>query len=338
MKLIVTIDTEEDNWNRYSRTENPCSNIEQLLPLQDLFDRFNVVPTYLITYPVVRDEKSQSILNGFLSEGKCEIGTHCHPWNTPPFEEVYSKKNTMLLNLPYELILKKIINLHNAIIDTFGIIPSTFRSGRFGFSSSVAKVLAKLGYAIDTSITPYKDWFSNNGPDFSSCSPEPYIFSENDIFIPRADGSLVEIPLSIGFLQKNFTTTNFLHKFFSKNPLKWLKIVGILENLHLMNMVWLCPELNTENQMIGLTKVLMEKKYSIINMMFHSTSLKAGYNNFVKTKKEEDRMFHRIGAFLQFAKDIGIEPGKVSDCAELIRSGSVTIPEPASLSILKSSQ
>ena len=30
MKLIVTIDTEEDNWAHYSATNNPVSNIERI--------------------------------------------------------------------------------------------------------------------------------------------------------------------------------------------------------------------------------------------------------------------------------------------------------------------
>jgi len=92
MKLIITIDTEEDSWNRYSRTENPCNNIEQLVPLQELIDSYNVIPTYLLTLPVVNDKRSQSILKKIVSEGKCEIGTHCHPWNTPPFTENLIKK------------------------------------------------------------------------------------------------------------------------------------------------------------------------------------------------------------------------------------------------------
>lgn len=320
MKLVITIDTEEDNWNNFSRTKNLCSNIQHLIPLQELFDSFQVIPTYLVSYPVVNDEKSQSILKRFLSEGKCEIGTHCHPWNTPPFEEELCPRNTMLTNLPDELILKKLSNLHNAIVETFGIQPISFRSGRFAFGSNVAMALSTLGYKIDTSITPYEEWSSDFGPDFSNCSPQSYVFSGSDIFSPNPDGQLVEIPLSIGFLQKNFELTNFLHKLFSRKPINRLKIVGILNCLHLMNMASLRPENCTEKQMIGIAKVFMKKKYSVINMMFHSTSLKAGFCEFTKTKKEEDRMFHRIRTFLQFAKDAGIESIKFSDSAEIIRS------------------
>jgi hypothetical protein len=42
IKLIITVDTEEDNWANYSTTDNSVNNIEQLVPLQKLFDRYQV--------------------------------------------------------------------------------------------------------------------------------------------------------------------------------------------------------------------------------------------------------------------------------------------------------
>ncbi len=322
MKLIVTIDTEEDNWNNFSRTDNPCSNIEYLTCLQEVLDSYNVVPTYLITYPVLKDQKSQTILQQFLKEGKCEIGTHCHPWNTPPFEEELNKKNVMLNNLPYELLLKKISLLHKGIKETFGITPVAFRSGRFAFNTDVAKVLMDLGYKVDTSIPPYEDWTIEMGPDFSHCSPDPYFLSENDFLKADPCGSLLEIPLSIGFLQENFERSNFLYKKLKKKPFKWLKIIGTLNRLHLLNMASLCPESCDEKGMTGVAKVFKKKNFKIINMMFHSTSLKSGLNDFTKTRQEENRIFRRIKTFLQFAKDEGIEPLKVSDAPQLFRSNS----------------
>lgn len=59
--------------------------------------------------------------------------------------------------------------------------------------------------------------------------------------------------------------------------------------------------------MIRLARLLAEKGYSVINMFFHSTSLKAGLSPFVRTKAEEDRFFERIREFLLFARSSGIE-------------------------------
>ena len=61
MKLIITIDTEEDNWGDYSRKDFTLKNIERIPALQQLFDDFNVRPTYLINYPVAADKMAISI-------------------------------------------------------------------------------------------------------------------------------------------------------------------------------------------------------------------------------------------------------------------------------------
>ena len=66
MFLVITIDAEEDNWSRYSATDNPVSNIERLIPLQQLFDEFGIRPTYLVSYPVATNPRSVEILKTIL--------------------------------------------------------------------------------------------------------------------------------------------------------------------------------------------------------------------------------------------------------------------------------
>ena len=58
--------------------------------------------------------------------------------------------------------------------------------------------------------------------------------------------------------------------------------------------------------MMRLSRLLAKKGYSLINMFFHSTSLKAGLSPFVRTKAEEDRFFGRIRDFLLFSGSFGI--------------------------------
>jgi hypothetical protein len=314
MNLIITIDTEEDNWNSYSRTDNPCKNIEKLIPLQKMFDNYNIKPTYLISYPVATDKKAISILTKFIKEDKCEIGTHCHPWNTPPLEEKLNKKNTMLCNLPYELILKKIKYLHETIVKNFNIVPSTFRAGRFGLDNKVASVLLDLNYKIDTSITPYENQVSHNGPDFSEYSLFPFKFLPEEISESDNKGVLFEIPPTSGFLQKNYDFSKILNIIVRKKYIKNLRLVGILDKLHLLNWIRLNPENSSVDQMIKLTKVLIKKDVKIINMMFHSTTLMPGLNGFVKNTMDEKRFITNIENFLNFTQDSGIKSIKLSDC------------------------
>ena len=158
IKVFITIDTEEDLWSDWRQKDNPVDNICRITILQDLFDRFGAIPTYLVNYPVVANENARNILRRVLENYRCEIGTHCHPWNTPPFEEEITIKNSMMCNLPHELLYKKINVVHEKIIKCFGIAPICFRAGRWGFGPDVAQCIYEHGYKIDTSVSPFCDW------------------------------------------------------------------------------------------------------------------------------------------------------------------------------------
>ena len=108
MKLIITIDTEEDDWGRYDPDGHSLKNIQRIPPLQSIFDELGFRPTYLLSYPVATDDGSISILKEMADGKRCEIGTHCHPWNTPPFNGI---PESMICNLPADLQRKKISTL-----------------------------------------------------------------------------------------------------------------------------------------------------------------------------------------------------------------------------------
>ena len=158
MKLVVTVDVEEDQWGIVPHCHATARNVYRLPTLQKLLNEFGIVPTYLLTYPVVRDPHAVGILREIFDAGECEIGTHCHPWNTPPYEEPLNKQNSMLCNLPATLQFEKLQRLHEAIQNNFETAPVAFRSGRWGFDAEVARNIVRLGYRIDTSMTPYTSW------------------------------------------------------------------------------------------------------------------------------------------------------------------------------------
>ena len=279
---------------------------------------FDVKPTYLITYPVATSERAISIFTEILKAGKCEIGAHCHPWNTPPFEEQCSPPNSMLCNLPEDLQYRKMRYLHEAIREHFGIEPVCFRSGRWGYADGVARNLQKLGYKIDTSMTPYTDWTSCNGPDFTDISPQPFMFSGEPISQGSTNGQLVEVPATIGFRQQNFARCNRILKTVKRRPLNCLRLAGILYRLGVVNKVWLSPEVSSSEDMIRLAQNMMQNKYRSINMIFHSPSLKAGLSPFVRTKHDEQMFFRHLRDFLTFARTAGIQPIRLSEVLNLL--------------------
>ncbi len=302
MKLIITIDTEEDNWGEYRTNGQTLENIKRIPRLQDVFDRYGVIPTYLITYPVATDEESISILSGILKRDACEIGMHCHPWNTPPFEEELSARNSMLCNLPPDLQYKKMETLDRTIRENFGIDPKTFRAGRWGFNREVALNLHKLQYKVDTSITAYANWRNEHGPDFSSIPPEPFWMDTGnsgwgDLGIP-----LLEVPGTIGFLQENFALCALVWNTLDSKPLGGLRLKGLLNRANLLNRVVFSPEFADGAGMIRLAKVMKKRGSRFVNMFFHSTSLLPGLTTIVNNEADEEAFYRRIEDFLIFAE------------------------------------
>ncbi len=317
-KLVITIDAEEDNWRSFNLTRYTCENIARIHGLQEIFDNFNVKPTYLLTYPVATDEKAVSILKAISDADKCEIGAQCHPWNTPPLREEKNAANSMLCNLPADLQYAKLKCLQEAIRKRFAVEPISFRSGRFAYNTTVARNLHRLGYKIDTSITPYTNWTRGHGADFTRLSPRPFRVSPDNAFQECADGDLIEVPITVAFLQRNFGRSNYIINAATRRPINKLRLAGLLSRLRLLNKAWLSPEVSDSRTMIRLAQTMRQNNYPILNLMCHSSALKAGLTPFTKNEDDEKRLCQHLREFLIFARDTGIEPIRLSEVQNLV--------------------
>ena len=299
--LIITIDTEEDCWGDYLNHHNPVDNISQIPMLQTLFDSYGAKPTYLVNWPVVMNDRACDILRSIRTIEKCEIGSHCHPWNTPPFEEPISRFNSMLCNLPGLLVKAKLSNLYRATVERLKVHPRSFRAGRWGLGPHVAVALNELGYRVDSSVCPGVDWRSEFGPDFSDAPDTPYRFKPIDFKRPDTSGELLEVPATTGMIQKNDRLRRRLRKALGKAPANRFHLLGVLERLKLLNFRWLSPELSSGLDMVRLCQTLLAKSCFILNMSFHSTTLLPGKSPFVRSHKELDAFLDRIRSVLEFA-------------------------------------
>jgi hypothetical protein len=86
MELTISIDTEADNQWEHGR-ELTVENIKFVPRFQDLFNKYQFKPTYLVTSEICEDLFAPKIFGDYLSEEKAEIGAHLHSWTTPPFLE-----------------------------------------------------------------------------------------------------------------------------------------------------------------------------------------------------------------------------------------------------------
>jgi hypothetical protein len=244
---------------------------------------------------VATNNQAVKILKPILDSNRCEIGTHLHPWNTPPIEEVVNEQNTMLNNLNRELQYKKLQNLHQKIIDNFHLTPKSFRAGRYAIDVNMAKNLIEFDYKVESSITPFFNWSASYGPDFSNFSRiSPYKFSPNNILNTNGSGKLLEVPLTVGFRQSNFNLANAVYQKLNKIPFKYFRLQGVLYHLHLLNRIRLSPEGYTLSEMCSLVRNLIKKNIKILNITFHSNSLLPGCTPFVSSEKERDNFLQKM--------------------------------------------
>jgi hypothetical protein len=317
--VFITIDTEEDLWSDYRKTNNPVDNISCLPKLQALFDRYGAIPTYLINYPVATNDEARKILLEIFDGGRCEIGSHCHPWNTPPFEKRIDDGGSMMCNLSFDVISRKMETLHKAIIERFNITPKCFRAGRWGFGADVARCIQELGYRVDTSVTPFIDWADDGGPNYVNAATLPYRFVADNVLNENPEGPLLEVPPTVGFLQKNFNACNSLRQRITTGPLSRFHFLGILDALRMLNLRWLSPEQNNGPGLIRLSQIFVKKGHPFLNMSFHSNSMLPGANPFVKTEQQLRRFLDHIEMFLSYALKNNMKFAPLSRAFELIK-------------------
>lgn len=316
MFQLITIDTEEDTWGKFDSSHHSLENLRKIPEIQDLFDKFGVRPTYLITYQVATDQWAIDLFSNYLAQGKCEIGMHCHPWNTPPFEEVTSAYNSMLCNLPEDLQYRKLELLKKTICKNFGITPVSFRAGRWAFGSGTARAIHKLGFKIDTSVTAYTNWSDWHGADYRDIGPGSYRFSHANIAQEIEKGELFQVPATVGYLQRNFEVCNTISKMLDGPFLHRCHIKGILRRLGLLSKVDLSPETSTSQNMIALAERMQELGFEFINLFFHSTSLMHGLSPFVKSREDEIDFLRSLENFLSFSSIAGMVPLTLSQLEE----------------------
>ena len=183
--LLVGIDTEGDNqWDLRARQEQTFENIYALPKLHALFERHGVRPTYVVTWPVASDERSQQVLRYLLLRGDCEIGAHHHAWETPPCTPDDVARHPYASTLPLAQFEAQLAELTAAITRATGERPVSYRSGRFGFHASHVAALEREGYLVESSVAPLFYEVRKGGPDFVEAPLRPYFLSYDSAVSP----------------------------------------------------------------------------------------------------------------------------------------------------------
>jgi len=297
--LVVSIDTEEDNWQP-ARGGITIENIRELPRLHRALDGLGVRPTYLATYQVARQEWAAEILRGICTGGTAEIGAHMHPWNTPPLDEEFVPRNTMLSNLPQALQEAKVACLTETLDRAMGTRPRSFRAGRWGLGRSSAAALLDCGYTSDCSVTPFQSWERYDaGPSHVGAPLEVYrLDGRGDPRVPVPDGELVEVPVSSGYSRLPVRTWARVHEFFDRPAARRLRLAGVASRLGLITHITLSPEIDSATDMLLLSRRLIAQGVRLLHVTWHSPTLAPGLTPFAATRGDVERLYATLGTYV----------------------------------------
>ena len=277
--LIVSIDTECDKgvgWKiRYPfQFDSVLRGIPDVL--SPLFDRNHVKPTYLLSPEVIRDPACAALLR---QTRNCELGTHLHGEYIEP-ESDFRAEVTAMPQSAYsaEVEQAKLEKLTELFEAEFGRRPVSFRAGRFSLSRKSLGFLDRLGYQVDSSVTPFR---TNRYADGITCNYwgaplHPYHPSERD---PRRAGALrlLEVPVTILVPALSrwpaFILRQLDDRILSRKRL--LRCLGVKATK-----IWVRPYRGTAAELTAWADTVIRRWTSttppIINVMFHNVEVIPG--------------------------------------------------------------
>ena len=268
--VLVGIDTEaDDQWSAEGRRRNEVRNALRLPALQALFERHGVRPTYVVTWEMATRPESVAVLRELAAGGRCEVGTHLHPWSSPPFRPEDLRDHTYPHNLPPELLERQLTELTQAIRENLGVQPTTYRAGRNGFDGRTLPLLEQLGYTVDTSVDPLFNERRKRGMVFAGAPRQPYFPDYADVRRPGRS-RVLEVPITSA-------TRPFLWKplealYAQLPPLPWR---GALRRAGL-RAAWLRPSYTPLPEMLAFADALQARRQPCFNVIFHSSEILPG--------------------------------------------------------------
>jgi hypothetical protein len=298
-QLAVVVDTEEEfDWRSPFGRDNVSTRSIAAQPLaHKIYDRFGVVPTYVVDYPVAADPQARDLLGSLRAEGRAEIGAHLHPWVCPPHEEEVTAFNSYHCNLPPALERAKIEVLTEAVEKGFGARPTVFKAGRYGFGRSTAEAIAQLGYEVDCSFVPHASFTGDGGPSYHGTPDRPFWLD--------SERRLLEVPMSSGFIGALGSVGGRLPALFNSPRTRRLRLPGLLARTGLVARSTLTPEGVSAAEQIRLIKALYSRGHRFFTLSYHSPSLTPGNTPYVRNEAELQAFLGRLETVLRaFAEEL----------------------------------
>ena len=293
-RILVVIDTEEEfDWAQPLARENTgVTSIRAQDPAQEIFAKYDLVPTYVVDYPIASSDAGAEILGAYLRAGACEIGAHLHPWVSPPHEEQVTPFNSYAGNLPEALERAKLAELTRTIAENLGVQPRVFRAGRWGLGPATGRILEELGYLVDTSVVPHTDFSADGGPCFYGFGHRPYWTG--------GKRRLLEIPQTAGFAGVLAAAGGAIYPRLISPRGMALHAPGFAARLGLLERIRLTPEGIDFAALRRLTASLLAQGCRVFTLTYHSPTLRPGSTPYVRDRADLTAFLATLDSYLDY--------------------------------------
>jgi hypothetical protein len=307
--IVVTVDTEADGQWEHGQAVT-TANVAAWPPFQELCRRHEVRPTYLITSEIAEDPEAAAFLRPLAAAGEAEVGAHLHPWTTPPFAEASGlrqndREHAYPCHLESDLLLAKLETLTAQVARVAGALPTSYRAGRFGLDAVGARILAGLGYEVDSSVTPFVTWVAHAGRPGWGGGPD---FRRHDAFPFRVAGTgspgLVELPVTIMPTYVVTRRVRWLREHWQARPVRLGR--RALRVLPRPQPLWLRPW--PEYALSDLQALVTQAERVHVPcavLMFHSSELLAGASPYRPTQDDVGELLRLLDELFAWSRGRG---------------------------------
>jgi hypothetical protein len=279
--LVTVVDTEEEfDWSApFDRAHTAVSHMAAIHRVQELFETLGVIPSYLLSYPIVAQEAGFRPLEPYIGAGRAAVGAHLNAWTTPPHREPLNRANSYPGNLPRELEAAKLAALCRQIERSLGIRPLVYKAGRYGKGPH----------------TEAMDFAADGGPDYTRHSTRPFLFGR--------ERRLLCLPTTGAFVGRLHPFGPLLHPLMEQGRIARLRPLAIASRLRLLERIRLTPEGHTLAEMKRLTRALLARGQRTFVLSLHSPSVVPGHTPYVHTDADLMALLQRLGEYLRFFRD-----------------------------------
>lgn len=286
--FIITIDTEGDGlWSYDGKSKIPTRNLEFIPRFQELCEKYDMYPVYLVNYEVLEDVFFCKYIKEKVQKGLCEVGIHIHAWNNPPLYDLPQKYNgnPYLVEYPYDVMREKFRVTYELIKERFGVSPLSHRAGRWVMDKRYFKILEEFGILVDCSYTPNVSWMKSSGATRSYGCNYKYVLPYS-----HSVGNVLEVPMSVQKI-RTFTGSTLKSRIY-----------------HILNkqIVWLRPAVNTLEEMTKLVdRIYFNKSIDHLEFMLHSSELMPSGSPYFQDKVAIDKLNSDIESLFIYVKSKG---------------------------------